>query len=179
MIDLPSDFSNDAKVIQRMEDIMMQMLRKNGILKGNKVYATVVEHINDTSVSVILGQSQNEEIVSCSPNMTFNTGDLVLVEFINNNSHDKFIMAVVRNGNPIEPLDYSTLPYEPVQIYRNEQNQAYRFMYGYDNPETTWFQELIRNSNNQVEEIIHEYPDESALVRTLFRNGQGQVWKYE
>lgn len=178
--------SDDAKIVERMEKMIMQVLAKNGILKGNKVYGTVVEQINRTTVSVILeGSDDRKPIhVKCSPYVEFNTGDYVLIEHINNNPHDRFIVAVVREGGFVgkdeeDTIDYSLLPYEPVEIFRNEQDRAYKFMYGYDKIETTWYQELFRNEKNQVVDVVHTYPDGVILIRTLYRNEKEQVYKYE
>ena len=160
----------------------MQILRKNGLLKGNKTFGTVIRQLNSTVVEVEMVDSSSIQRVNCSPNLEFNTGDRVLIEYINNNPHDMFIMGLIKGGQkipPDEPLDYFSLPYEPVEIFRNEADKAYRFMYGYDNPKTTWYQELIRDESGRVVEIIHEYPDGFVLIRTLFRNEKEQVYKYE
>ena len=117
-----------------------------------------------------------------------------MVEYINNNPHDRFVVAIVANGTDIDTgrdneddkdkdkdcYDYTFLPYEPVEIIRYEDSRkAYKFIYGYDNPDTTWEQELIRNEDGKVVEVIHRYPNGVTLTRTLYRNDKDEVFKYE
>lgn len=185
----------DAMAMQLFEQSIMQILRKNGMMQGNKTFGTVAEVINDKSLMVEMTQSNSTEMVRCSPNIDFYVGDRVLIEYINNNPHDRFVVALISGGVDVESgnqedetdetddetcYDYTFLPYEPVEIIRHEDSrQAYLFIYGYDNPETTWEQELIRNDKGQVEEIIHRYPKDITLIRTLLRNELDEVFKYE
>ena len=180
----------DIAIIDILEKSVIQILKKNGLLQGNKTFGVVTEIVNDKSLMVEITQSNNIEMVRCSPNVEFNIGDRVLIEYINNNPHDRFVLALVSGSVSVEATeeeeeennqnDYLFLPYEPVEIIRDDiTKKAYRFIYGYDNPDTTWEQELVRNAENKVEEVISRYPNGLILIRTLFRNEEGKVFKYE
>lgn len=180
-----------------LEKSVIQILKKNGLLQGNKTFGVVTEILNKKALMVEITQSNNIEMVRCSPNVEFKVGDRVLIEYINNNPHDRFVLALVSSGVSVESgnqdsndgedgednndsKDYLFLPYEPVEIIRDDTTKkAYKFIYGYDNPDTTWEQELVRNADDKVEEIIHRYPNGVILIRTLFRNNEGKVFKYE
>lgn len=178
----------DIAIMNMLEKSVLQILKKNGLLQGNKTFGVVTEILNDKSLMVEITQSNNIEMVRCSPNIKFNVGDRVLIEYINNNPHDRFVLALISgsvstesgNQDDSDSKDYLLLPYEPVEIIRDETTKkAYKFIYGYDNPETTWEQELVRGTDNKVEEIIHRYPNGVVLIRALFRNEDGKVFKYE
>ena len=167
-------FKTNANASAMVEKAVMQILQKNNLLVGNKTFGVVEEIINNTTL-----QSNTSEIVNCSPKVEYHKGDRVLVEYINNNPHDMFVIALVGGGYEIDQIDYSELPTEPVKIVYNEHGKAYKFIYGYDQPRKTWEQELVRNDEGIVEEIIHYYPDGFVLTRVLIRNDQGRVIKYE
>lgn len=179
----------EVAIMDLLEQSVMQILKKNNILQGNKTFGVVQEIVSDKILKVELTQANSIENVRCSPNVEFKIGDRVLVEYINNNPHDMFVMAVISGGVDLgdwedngdkKCYDYTFLPYEPVEIIRYEDNRkAYKFIYGYDNPNTTWEQELVRNDKGQVEEIIHRYPNDIILIRTLYRNDRDEVYKYE
>ena len=191
----------DIAIMDMLEKSVMQILKKNKMLQGNKTFGVVTEIVNDKALMVDMTQTNSIEMVRCSPSVRFTLGDRVLVEYINNNPHDRFVVAIISgsvdvNGNvnvcdcePVngnvnvcdcEPFDYEFLPYEPVEIIRDETtNKAYLFIYGYDDPDTTWEQELVRNDEGKVEDVIHRYPNGVILIRTLYRNTKGEVFKYE
>lgn len=184
---MSGEIQQDIAVVELLENTILQILQKNGLLQGNKTFGTIYEILNDTTLMVDMTQSNSIERVRCSPNVEFFVGDRVLVEYINNNPHDMFVMAVVSGGVQIDGEDEEecpeevVFPYEPVEIirYDDERRQAYLFIYGYDDPKTTWEQELVRNSKNQVVEIIHRYPNDVILIRELLRNEFDEVYKYE
>ena len=180
----------DIAIMDMLEKSVMQILKKNKMLQGNKTFGVVTEIVNDKALMVDMTQTNSIEMVRCSPSVEFNIGDRVLIEYINNNPHDRFVLALVSGSVSVEATeeeeeennqnDYLFLPYEPVEIIRDDiTKKAYRFIYGYDNPNTTWEQELVRNAENKVEEVISRYPNGLILIRTLFRNEEGKVFKYE
>ena len=179
----------DIAIMDILEKSVMQILKKNKMLQGNKTFGVVTEIVNDKALMVDMTQTNSIEMVRCSPSVKFTLGDRVLVEYINNNPHDRFVVAIISgsvdvNGNvnvcDCEPFDYEFLPYEPVEIIRDtDTNKAYLFIYGYDDPDTTWEQELVRNDEGKVEDVIHRYPNGVILIRTLYRNTKGEVFKYE
>ena len=172
-------FQADANVMPMTEKMIMQILQKNNLLTGNKTFGVVEEVINKTTLLVYMQHSNTSEIVKCSPHVPFHLGDRVLVEYINNNPHDRFVLGVIKGGYDIDQIDYNLLPDEPVQIIRDDNGRAYKFIYGYNNPRTTWEQELIRNDEGKVEQVVHYYPDGFVLIRTLIRDAQGRLRRYE
>lgn len=157
----------------------MQILEKNDLLTGNKTFGVIEEILNDTTLLVYMQQSGMSEMVNCSPRVEYKLGDFIIIEYINNNPHDRFVMGVIKGGHEIEPIDYAQLPTEPVELIRNANKVAYRFIYGYDNPLTQWEQELVRNAEGKVSEIIHRYPDGFTLIRNLIRDNDDLLKKYE
>lgn len=175
-----SDFSNANNVTVMMEKVVMQVLKKNGLLTGNKVFGVVEEVINDSKLRVYLQESMQSEIINCSPKGTFNEGDSVMVEYINNNPHDKFVMALVKGGYNTSILDYDSLPNEPVEIVRKGDGRAYKFIYAYDQPTKKWSQELIRDEEtDKVLSIRHDYPDGSIVIKYFIYNEDGTLYRYE
>lgn len=173
-------FSNETNIMVMMEKVVMQVLKKNGLLTGNKVFGVVEEVINNTTLRVYLQQSMTTELVKCSPKAEFNLGDRVLVEYINNNPHDMFVMALVKGGYGVEPIDYDSLPTEPVEIVRNSDGKAYKFIYAYNQPKLTWTQELVRDEvTGKVTSVIHEYPDGYILTRYIINDENGKLYRYE
>lgn len=172
-------FQSSANVMPMMEKVVMQVLKKNGMLKGNKTFGIVEDIINTATLNVFMQHSQTTERVKCSPHVPFKLGDNVLVEYINNNPHDMFVLGVISGGEEIQEIEYETLPDEPVQIIRNSEGKAYKFIYGYDDPEHQWTQELVRNENGKLKEVLHYYPDGFTLIRTLIRDEEGKLEKYE
>lgn len=178
---MSSAFDNSNNLMVMMEKVVMQVLKKNGLLTGNKVFGVVEEVVNDTTLRVYLQQSMQSELVKCSPKATFNLGDRVLIEYINNNPHDKFVMALVHGGYGVEPIDYDSLPTEPVEIIRRDDGKAYKFIYAYDQPTKTWSQELIRDvDTDKVTSIKHVYPDGAVMIRYLVKDTTtNKLHKYE
>lgn len=180
-----SEIQQDNTIMSLLENTVMQILRKNGMLQGNKTFGVVAEIINDTKVMVDMTQSSSVELVSCSPNVEMALGDRVLVEYINNNPHDMFVIAVIAKGTGGDVIEdkivsCECLPTEPVEIIREDEEpeRAYLFIYAYDS-EYRWEQELIRDERGKVIEIIHRYPNHIILVRRLYRDEKDRVYKYE
>ena len=199
---MDNGIQQDIAIMDMLEKSVMQILKKNKMLQGNKTFGVIEQILSNKALMVEMTQTNAVEMVRCSPNVGFKLGDRVLVEYINNNPHDRFVVAVISGGIEVDghrqgqdgekgedgkdaeggecDCDYEFLPYEPVEIIRNDDDgKAYLFIYGYDNPDTTWEQELIRNSDGKVEDIIHRYPNDIILIRTLYRNDDGKVFKYE
>lgn len=171
-------FKSDANIMAMVEKMVIQILKKNNLLTGNKTFGVVEEVLNKSTLMVHLQHSNTSEIVNCSPNVTFHIGDRVLVEYINNSPHDRFVLGLVSGGSEIH-VDYDNLPKEPVEIIQDNSGRPYKFIYGYDKPKKTWIQELIRNDDGRVEQVLHIYPDGFILLRTLVRDSHGKLEKYE
>ena len=65
-------FKSDANVMPMMEKMIMQVLKKNDMLTGNKTFGVVEEVINKTTLTVYLQQSNSSELVKCAPNVEYN-----------------------------------------------------------------------------------------------------------
>ena len=177
---MKSNFQGNANIMPMMEKMIMQILQKNGILQGNKTFGIVEEIINKHTLLVYLEHSNISETVKCSPHIPWHIGDRVLVEYINNNPHDRFVLGLIGGGEDIEMIDYANLPDEPVEIIRNADGQAYKFIYAYDQPTKTWTQELVRDvDTGKVTQVIHSYPDGFVMIRTLIRDSEDRLVKYE
>lgn len=175
-----SEFQQGANLAPMLEKTTMQILRKNGVLTGNKVFGMIEEVLNKTTLRVYIDQATTSEIVSCSPHVKYTYGDRVLIEYINNNPHDMFVLGTIAGGYDIDIIDYDSLPDEPVEIIYDSSGKAVEFIYGYDKPETTWRQELERNEKGQVRNVYHYYPDGFVMARTLIRrDSDDKVVKYE
>ena len=175
-----NSFNNSANISVYLEKLVMQILQKNGLLKGNKLFGVVEERISENKVKVYLEKELRSEICNCPPKTEFQMGDRVLIENINNNPHDRFIVALVEGiGKDVEIIDYESLPTEPVEIIRNEQGKAYKFVYGYDNPKTLWTQEIFSREDGKADSIKNTYPDGMVFIRYFIRDDKDRVWKYE
>lgn len=175
------EFDNSNNLMTMMEKSVMQILKKNGVLIGNKVFGVVEEVLNSTKLRVVLLRSQDIKVVNCSPMAEFHIGDTVLIEYINNNPHDMFVVATMAGGHDIKPIDYDSLPSEPVEIIRNrETKKAEKFIYAYNEPTKAWTQELIRDKETKkVTAVRTVYPDGFILTRFLLMNDEGKLWRYE
>lgn len=171
---------NNADLLSMFEKNVMQILRKNGILNQNKTFGIVEEVIDDTTLLVYMQQENKSRVVKCSPRTKFYEADRVIVEFINNNPHDTFVIGVVSGGSePPKPLEYDKLPTEPVQIIRDENRRAYKFIYAYNHPTNVWSQELIRNEHDKVVAVLHSYSDGFMHIRYLIFAEDGLLDRYE
>ncbi|MFR4987313.1 MAG: hypothetical protein ACLUCH_07955 [Lachnospirales bacterium] len=174
------EFNNLANTAISLEKIVMQILQKNGLLKGNKLFGVVEQVINETKLKVYLEAEMRSMLVNCPPRIAFEIGDRVLIENINNNPHDRFVMALIEGvSKDTEVIDYDSLPTEPMEIVRDENGKAYKFIFAYDNPKTLWTQEITRLLDNKAESVISTYPDGMVFVRWFIRDEKGRVWKYE
>ena len=177
---MKNQFQADANIMPMMEKVVMQILSKNGLLTGNKTFGVVEEVLNHSTLMVVMQQSGVSEVVNCSPSVTYNLGDRVLIEYINNNPHDRLALGVLKGGSEVEQMDYSLLPEEPVEIIRDEDGKAVKFIYGYDDSATTWTQELVRNEDgSRLESVIYTYPDGFIEIRKLIRGEEDKLEKYE
>lgn len=175
-----SDFNNIANISVALEKLVKQILQKNGLLKGNKIFGVVEEVINETKLKVYLQQELRSMIINCPPRIAFEIGDRVLVENINNNPHDRFVIAIIEGvSKETEVIDYDSLPTEPVEIIRDEKGKAYKFIFAYDNPKTLWTMEISKTPNGKAESTIATYPDGMVFIRWFIRDENGRLWKYE
>lgn len=172
-------FNPQTEAMKMTEKVFMQLLKKNNLLVGNKTFGVVREVLNTTTLLIHFEHSGTNEIVNCSPHIPFKLGDRVIVEYINSNPHDRFVLALIGGGYEIDVIDYDALPTEPVKIIRDDNGKAYKFIYAYDRPTKEWSQELIRNDEGKVVQVIYAYPDGFILIRTLFRDEDGKLERYE
>lgn len=175
-----NNFDNTANISVSLEKLVMQILQKNGLLKGNKLFGIVEEVISETQLKIYLQQEMRSTLVNCPPRIAFEMGDRVLVENINNNPHDRFVIAIIEGvSKDTEVIDYDSLPTEPVEIVRDTNGRAYKFIFAYDNPTTLWTQEITYNNEGNAESTISTYPDGMVFIRYFIRDEQGRLWKYE
>lgn len=175
-----SNFNQSANIVPMMEKMTMQTASKHGLLQGNKLFGMIEEVLSDSRLRVYLDHATRSEIVTCSPHVNYKLGDRVLIEKINNNPHDMFVVGTIAGGYDIDVIDYDNLPSEPVEIIYNSAGVAVEFIYGYDKVDTTWRQELERNDKGQVTVIYHYYPDGYVMARSLIRRpSDDKVIKYE
>ncbi len=175
-----SDFNNNSNISIYLQKLVMQILEKNGLLKGNKLFGVIEDIISETVVKVYIEKELKSQLCNCPPKNGFQIGDRVLVENINNNPHDRFIVALVSGiSTDTEVIDYDNLPTEPVEIVRNEKGKAYRFVFGYDNPKTLWTQEITFREDGKAYSITNTYPDGAVFIRYFIRDDKDRVWKYE
>lgn len=173
-------FQNKANVTKMLEKTIMQVLKKNSLLQGNKTFGSVEDIISETEVLVFLESAQSMEKVMCSPDLGLDVGDRVIVEYINNNPRDKYIMGLLGRGSGTPPIAYESLPTEPVEIIRDNSGRAHRFIYAYDNPIKRWEQELVRDGiTGKVNHVVNTYQDGFQIIRTFIRDEQDRLWKYE
>lgn len=173
-------FNQKANILPLLEKNTMQVLQKNDKLIGNKTFGIVADVLNETTLIVEMEEAGSKPLeATCSPHVKYTLGDRVIVEYINNNPKDRFVVGVLNGGYDIDIIDYDSLPTEPVEIIYNSNNIAVEFIYGYDDPKTTWRQELERNEKGQLVNVYSYYPDGYVKVRTLFRNSIDKVYKYE
>ena len=175
-----SDFNNSSNISIYLQKLVMQILEKNGLLKGNKLFGVIENVISETKVRVYVEKELRSQICNCPPRVGFEVGDRVLIENINNNPHDRFIIAIVDGiSKDTEIIDYDSLPTEPVEIIRDENGKAYRFIFGYDNPKTLWTQDLSFRVDGKVDSTTNTYPDGMVLIRYFIRDDLNRICKYE
>lgn len=174
-----------ASMTDTWEKMILSVLKKHNVLSANKVFGVVTRVINSKAVRVYLEHEKREEIINCSPNAELKVGDTVMVEYINNNPKDKFIMAIINSipsQPPEEPLDYRDLPSEPVRIARDTlTRKAYQFFYGEmeNPPELQWNQELIRHhETDKLIAVRSNYPDGISITRFLIYDNGGMLEWY-
>lgn len=175
-----SVFDNNSNISVYLEKLVMQILQKNGLLKGNKLFGVIEKVISETKVKVYVEKEMRSQLCNCPPRVPFEVGDRVLIENINNNPHDRFIIALVDGvSKNTEVIDYDSLPTEPVEIVRNENGKAYKFIFAYDNPKTLWTQEISFRSDGKADSVTSTYPDGMVFMRYFIRDDKDRVWKYE
>lgn len=176
-----SDFNNYANFAVAIEKLVEQILLKNGVKKVNKIFGLVEEVISDNKLKVYLEQELRSVVVNCPPRIGFEIGDRVLIENINNNPQDRFVVAIIEGvSKDTEIIDYASLPTEPVQVVRDDHTQkVIKAIYGYDNPQTMWEQRLTYDDKGLLVSTTSIYPDGAVLRRFLIRDEKGRLIKYE
>ena len=164
--------------------MVMNILHANNVLRPNKTFATVLEKVGPNSVAVFMEQSQLTEVVQCAPNAELKPGDYVLVEYINNNPQDKFVMALIRSisSDIGKGVDWSKLAQEPIRLQRNPlTKKVEKVFYGEDEypPQRQWNQELHRDVNSIVFAVTSTYPDGLQITRYILRDNDGLVVAYK
>lgn len=180
-INTNNNFNNYSNVAVGMEKFIMQILLKNKLLNVNKLFGIVEKKITDSLLQVYLEQEQRSVDVKCPPRIPFEVGDRVLVENINNNPQDRFVVAIIEGvSKDTEIIDYASLPSEPVQlVYDETTNKLSKAIYGYDNPRTLWEQRLLYDESGKLISDTRVYPDGMVIRRFLIRDDKGKLIKYE
>lgn len=178
---MDNNFNNYSNVAKDMEKFIMQVLVKNKLLNVNKLFGIVEKKINETLLQVYIEQELRSMEVKCPPRIPFEVGDRVLIENINNNPQDRFVVAIIEGiSKDTEIIDYATLPTEPVQlIYDESTKKLKKVIYGYDNPKTTWQNILNYDETGKLISDTRIYPDGMVFKRFLIRDDKGKLIRYE
>lgn len=164
-----------------LTDMIIKTLETNGLLTPNKTFAIFLEKLSYNTASVFLEQSQEVANVSCPSNGEFYPGDYVLVESINNNPQDRFIVATIRSAVTENLIDFSKLAQEPIRLQRNILTKVVeRAFYGEgEYPlERQWNQELHRDIDGLVYAVTSNYHTMS-ITRYIIKDADGLVVAYK
>ncbi len=78
---------------QSVKKIVEQILVDKNVLRGDIHYGEVDEVISSSKLKVKLDGSDTPQKIPCNPDITFNIGDQVVVQFFNKNPKDKFVIC--------------------------------------------------------------------------------------
>lgn len=78
---------------EAIKQIILDVLKKEGMLTGQWHLGTVDRVISSTKLKVFVDGGSVAQTVSCNPDVTFSKGDEVWVVFINGNPRDKFVIS--------------------------------------------------------------------------------------
>lgn len=77
----------------QMEEIILNVLKKEGLLVKPYHHGIVDSVISPTKLKVFVDGSDVSQTISCNPDITFEKGDHVWVVYINNSPRDKFVIS--------------------------------------------------------------------------------------
>jgi hypothetical protein len=81
------------KLIETIENVVMQVLQRLNLLQGQWRLGTVVSVESTTKLKVQIDGSETVQSVPCNPDITFSPNDRIFVININNNPNDKFAIS--------------------------------------------------------------------------------------
>lgn len=97
---------NDKQFYDKVNEIVSDVLTRQGLLIGQWRLGTVDQIISPTKLKVFIDGSDTPQTVSCNPDITFTSGNHVWVIYINGNARDKFVLskrAVEEGVTQIDP----------------------------------------------------------------------------
>jgi len=112
--------SNQNDVMNQLEDIIVQVLQKNGVLNNTHEFGIVIKPLSDHMLLVAPQQFDKdpEEIPCAVIGGGYRQGDRVLIEYLNNNQHNKYVICVMQRGFERGEIDYSRLRDTPLRVFR-------------------------------------------------------------
>lgn len=84
---------NDKQVYDSIKEIVMDVMRAEGLLVGHWHLGTVDEVLSSTKLKVFVDGSDVAQTISCNPDVTFEVDSHVWVVYINGNARDKFVIS--------------------------------------------------------------------------------------
>lgn len=112
---------NRNDIYNQLEDIIVQILNKKGVLNNYHEIGTVIRQLSETTVLVAPNQFDNkdaEEIPCAVIDGGYRMGDRVLIEYINGSAHHKYVIAVMQKGYEKAAIDYTQLEDTPMRVFR-------------------------------------------------------------
>jgi hypothetical protein len=83
----------DRQFYEYVKQIVIDILKSNGMFIGQWHVGTVDQVISPTRLKVFVDGSNTSQTIPCNPDVTFNVGDYVWVVYINGNPRDKFVLC--------------------------------------------------------------------------------------
>lgn len=84
---------NDKQIYDQMKEIVLDVMKAEGLLVGQWHLGTVDEIVSPTKLKVFVDGSDTSQTISCNPDVVFTAGSHVWVVFINGNARDKFVLS--------------------------------------------------------------------------------------
>lgn len=180
--------SNKNDVYNQLEDIIIQVLQKKGVLNNYHEIGTVVKQLNEGNLLVASNQFDKEpEEIPC-PYMTdgYRPGDRVLIEYINGNPHHKYVMCIMQRGYEKANIDYSALKDTPMRVFRRPGSimqdptdmivdlgdekpipMVYKVLYDENSP-MEWWEILHRDSRGWLKAVTTYLPPNGKIQITNY-----------
>lgn len=68
-------------------------MNEKGVLRGDIHFGVVDEVINRNFLKVKIDNSENAQTIPCNPDIPFEKDDQVIVQFLNKNTKNKFVIC--------------------------------------------------------------------------------------
>lgn len=165
-----------------LQDMVMATLQVNGVLRPNKSFGTFLRMAGVGRASVWIEEAGEAVEVGCPSHGDFNPGDYVLIENINNNPQDRFIVSTIRSIALEGLVDFSKMAQEPVRLQRNPLTRVVeKVFYGEgEYPENRqWTQELHRDVEGLVYAVTSIYGGQLTITRYIIKDADGLVVFYK